>query len=187
MLVGMQEAATYSLADRVNVFLGSLAVPITQTMLPVLTRQAKQNGSSWKMNLTITGYTILFCGAASGFVYFTIGIIIRTFFSQAYEAAIPAAQIFCLAAFVSSITLALSNFVIIPRGAASILSWSACVALCVSLLLQVTLVPRFGASGGAYSRLGAELVAASILSVRAIMLYRAAKKNTQEAVLQSAT
>jgi polysaccharide transporter, PST family len=186
ILVGIQEAATYSLADRVNVFLGSLAVPISQTMLPVLTRQAKHDGS-WKMGLTITGYTVMFCGAASGLVYFTIGSVIRTFFSQAYEAAIPAAQIFSLAAFVSSITLALSNFVIIPRGAANILIWSASVALCVSLLLQFTLVPIYGASGGAYSRLGAEIVTASILSVRAAMLYRTSKMTALGAALQKVT
>jgi PST family polysaccharide transporter len=187
MLVGTQEAATYSLADRVNIFLGSLAVPISQTMLPVLTRQAKHDGSSWKMSLTITGYAVMFCGAASGLVYFTIGSIIRTFFSQAYEAAIPTAQIFSVAAFVSSITLALSNFVIIPRGAANILIWSASVALCVSLLLQFTLVPIYGASGGAYSRLGAEIVTASILSVRAARLYRTSKMTSLGAALQKVT
>jgi polysaccharide transporter, PST family len=187
MLVGIQEAATYSLADRVNIFLGSLAVPISQTMLPVLTRQAKHDGSSWKASFTITIYTVMFCGAASGLAYFTIGVIIRTFFSQAYEAAIPTAQIFCLAAFVSSITLALSNFVIIPRGAANILILSASIALFVSLLLQFTLVPIYGASGGAYSRLGAEMVTASILSVRAAMLYRSSKKTTLEAALQNVT
>ena len=109
------------------------------------------------------------------------------FFSQAYEAAIPIAQIFSLAAFVSSITLALSNFVIIPRGAANILIWSASVALCVSLLLQFTLVPIYGASGGAYSRLGAEIVTASILSVRAVMLYRTSKMTPLGAALQKVT
>ena len=82
-------------------------------------------------------------------VYLTIGVIITTFFSEAYQAAIPAARIFCVAAFVASIAAALSNFVIIPRGAASILVWSALTALCVSLLIQLCLIPKYGAAGDA--------------------------------------
>ena len=116
-------------------------------------------------------------------VYFTIGIIIGTFFSQAYQAAIPSARIFCVAAFVSSMAAALSNFVIIPRGASSILVWSALTALCVSLLLQLCLIPRYGAAGGAIARLGAELATTIILSARAIRLFWETRANQIEAAL----
>jgi O-antigen/teichoic acid export membrane protein len=183
MLAGVQAAAIYSIADRVNIFLGSLAIPIAQTMLPVLTKVAKQDRASWKMTIMVSSFTVLFCGVIACIVYLTIGIIIGTFFSQAYQAAIPAARVFCVAAFVSSIAAALSNFVIIPRGAAGILVWSALTALCVSLLLQLCLIPRDGAVGGAIARLGAESMTAVILSIRALKLFRETRTNEVEAAL----
>jgi O-antigen/teichoic acid export membrane protein len=183
MLAGVQAAAIYSIADRVNIFLGSLAIPIAQTMLPVLTKVAKQDRASWKMTIMVSSFTVLFCGVIACIVYLTIGIIIGTFFSQVYQAAIPAARVFCVAAFVSSIAAALSNFVIIPRGAAGILVWSALTALCVSLLLQLCLIPRDGAVGGAVARLGAESMTAVILSIRALKLFRETRTNEVEAAL----
>lgn len=183
MLAGVQAAAIYSIADRVNIFLGSLAIPVAQTMLPVLTRIAKQDRSSWKMTIIVASFTVLFCGVIACIVYLTIGIIVGTFFSEAYQAAIPAARIFCVAAFVSSIAAALSNFVIIPRGAAGILVWSALTALCVSLLLQLCLIPEHGAAGGAIARLGAEAVTAVILSTRALKLFRETRTKEIEAAL----
>jgi PST family polysaccharide transporter len=183
MIAGVQAAAIYSIADRVNIFLGSLAIPVAQTMLPVLTKIAKQDRSSWKMTIMVASFTILFCGMMALIVYLTIGIIIGMFFSESYQAAVPTARIFCIAAFVSSIAASLSNFVIIPRGAASILIWSALTALCVSLLLQLCFIPRYGADGGAIARLGAELATAIILSIRAANLFVETRTNRIEAAL----
>jgi PST family polysaccharide transporter len=183
MLAGVQAAAIYSIADRVNIFLGSLAIPVAQTMVPVLTKVAKQDRSSWEMTVVVASFTIGFCGMIACIVYLSIGIIIGIFFSQAYQAAIPTARIFCIAAFISSIAAALSNFVIIPRGASSILVWSALTALCVSLLLQFCLIPRYGPAGGAIARVGAELVTTIILSVRAVRLFWETRTNRIEAAL----
>jgi len=172
MFAGFQEAATYSIADRVNIFLGSLAIPVAQTMMPVLTRVARQDRSSWRMPLLVCAFTIGFCGVMAGIVFLSLDLIIGTFFSQAYQAAIPPARIFCVAAFVSSIGAALSNFIIVPRGAARILVWSALTALCISLLFQLWLIPAYGASGGAVARLGAESATAAILFVKVVSLFR---------------
>jgi len=183
MIAGVQAAAIYSIADRANTFLGSLAVPVEQTMLPVLTKVAKQDRSSWKMTMMVASFTVSFCGMMALVVYLTIGIIIGTFFSETYQAAIPTARIFCIAAFVSSIAAALSNFVIIPRGASSILIWSALTALCVSLLLQLCLIPQYGAAGAATARLGAESVTVVILSIRAVRLFSETKADQVEAAV----
>jgi polysaccharide transporter, PST family len=183
MLAGVQAAAIYSIADRVNIFLGSLAIPVAQTMVPVLTKGAKQDRSSWRMTIAVASFTIGFCGLMACIVYLTIGIIIGIFFSQTYQAAIPSARIFCIAAFVSSIAAALSNFVIIPRGASSILVWSALTALCVSLLLQLCFIPRYGPAGGAIARLGAELMTSIILSIKAVRLYWETRTHQIEAAL----
>ena len=133
--------------------------------------------------MMVASFTVSFCGMMALVVYLTIGIIIGTFFSETYQAAIPTARIFCIAAFVSSIAAALSNFVIIPRGASSILIWSALTALCVSLLLQLCLIPQYGAAGAATARLGAESVTVVILSIRAVRLFSETKADQVEAAV----
>jgi PST family polysaccharide transporter len=176
VLAGLHEAAIYSLGDRFNNFLGSLAVPISQTMVPVLTRLAKEDRASWKMSTLVTLFTVLFCGIISVVVFSIVGYVIDMFFSAAYEAAIPAARVFCLAAFISSITIGLSNFIIIPRNAASILTWSALSALAGSMAVLMILTPRYGGVGAAFARVAAETITATILSLRAVALYRETRK-----------
>lgn len=85
-------------------------------MMPVITRVARDERSAWKTPLTVVSFTILFSGAASLVIYWKAGTAIALLFSHSYETAISVVRIYCVAAFSSSISMALANFVVVPRG-----------------------------------------------------------------------
>jgi O-antigen/teichoic acid export membrane protein len=173
ILSSVQEAAIYSIGSKVF-FLGSLALPVSQTMMPVIAAQSST--AAWKTPVMATSFTAIFCGTMACIVYFAAGPVIAVLFSRSYDGAIPVAQTCCIAAFLSSITMALANFVIIPRGAANVFMRSATTALCVSLVFQLALIPRYGAMGAAIARTATEFTTIFVLLLSAIMLFRGSKR-----------
>ena len=80
--------------------------------------------------------------------------------------------------------MAVSNFIVIPKGGGSILIWSAPAALCVSAVLQLALVPTYGAVGAAIARVAAEMLTSVILVTKAVAIFRHVAQSPVVAVSQ---
>jgi PST family polysaccharide transporter len=186
VLASVQEAALYSIGDKVGIFLAGLALPVSQTMMPVLTQLTKRDGSAWRVPLLVVGGTVVFCGGAALFVFIFVGYAFGLVFSPSYAASVPVARVFCVAAAFSCLSMSLANFIIIPRGAAKLMMWSSLAGLIVSLLVQVAIVPHFGAIGAAWARAAAGIASSIILGTKAVMLYRQSRCKDAPIVLQDA-
>jgi O-antigen/teichoic acid export membrane protein len=166
------QVAWYGIGDKVNTFLVSACIPLTQTALPIVTRRVAVGRSDWSLSLKLLAGATTFTLLLAVISYMTLDYVIRTLFSPMYAAAIPVAQLFCLTAVFMSAQSSIANFIIVPGGRASVLIRSSVGALVVGVGLQMLLVPRLGAIGAVLARTIAEFCVLSILAYASMNILR---------------
>lgn len=172
ILANAQEAAYYSIGDKVGIFMGSLIIPISQTMLPVLSQLSWRDAQFWRVATKTLRYAAALALVAAVVLILVMQPAITLVFPKAYLNAVPAARLAAVGGVFGCLATAIANFIVIPGKRARAMVWSASFAFATSLLCQVLLVPSAGAVGAAVGRACANATSCLILALVAYDLYR---------------
>lgn len=172
LLSTKHQAAFYGLAEKTNVLLTALVFAATQALSPIVAVRARAVPPDWSLSLKIVAALTAVTLLSAVIAILGIGPLVHLVLGPQYADVTPVAQAFCLVAVLMTFQLAVSNFIVLPGGRAATLIRSSTLALVVTLLLQVMLVPRYGAIGSVMARACGEVAIALFLTWVAVQVLR---------------
>jgi O-antigen/teichoic acid export membrane protein len=172
LLSSKSEVAYYSIGDRFSTMIVSLAAPMTSAVMPRVAKAVDTPDGGWKLSWGLVAIEIGAIVTFAAAVFIIAPLAIEHFFSADYAPAILVSRAFCVTACFAATGFALANFVLIPRDRAKVMIWSSTLALIFGVIAQVSLIPRWGATGAAFGRMVSEGTVAVVLAIAAWRLYQ---------------
>ncbi|MGH8778191.1 flippase [Paraburkholderia sp.] len=158
-LAGPYQVGLYAAADKLRTVGNLIPTQLTAVLYPRVSGLFMENRHA-SARLTLIGATVtVVASVASGLFFFLLSApLTRLFLGGEYQGASPVLSILCFSAMFGNLSYLLGLLVLVPFGEGRKRSLVTLIAGCLNVVLALTLIPRLGAEGAAWSFLIAELV-----------------------------
>ena len=170
---GDAEVGYYNAAVKIKTVLVSVVASLGSVLLPRVSYYAEQGMREEfaRLGRKALGFVVLAAAPAAVFFMIFADQAIGILAGPAYMAAVPAMRIIMPTVALIGITNILGIQILVPLGRENVVLVSEAAGALVDLVLNLLLIPKYGAAGAAWGTLAAEMV---VLAVQAAAVWRLA-------------